>query len=73
MSDSVKKCSKDCPDRSWQPNCHNTCEIYLAQQERNRKEREARKDAVQIDSYYVEKTIERSDKYKKSRKGRSRL
>lgn len=70
---SVKRCPPNCPDRSWQPNCHSTCEIYLAQQEKNRKEREARQAAAQIDSYYVEKTIERSDKFKKSRKGRPLL
>ena len=30
MSPKLKPC-KDCPDRSIEPNCHTTCEKYLAQ------------------------------------------
>ena len=38
MIDKFKTC-KDCPDRSIMPNCHSTCEGYLARCKQNEERR----------------------------------
>lgn len=41
----IKRCPPNCPDRSYDPNCHNDCEIYNeAQKERKRVKEEHKKD-----------------------------
>lgn len=41
MIDKFKTC-KDCPDRTIQPNCHTTCEGYLARCKKNEEIRKAK-------------------------------
>lgn len=38
----IRAC-KDCPDRVAEPNCHMTCEKYLAEKEKDEAIREARR------------------------------
>ena len=38
MFDKFKTC-KDCPDRSVEPNCHSTCEGYIARCKQNEERR----------------------------------
>ena len=50
----IKRCPPNCPDRSYDPNCHNDCEIYNeAKMERKRVKEEHKKD-VAFDSYKIE-------------------
>ena len=43
--DKFKTC-QNCPDRSIHPNCHNTCEGYLARQRQIKKIKAARKEDI---------------------------
>lgn len=43
MIDKFKTC-QNCPDRCIEPNCHNTCEGYLARKKRFEKISEERRD-----------------------------
>ena len=65
MIDKFKSC-KDCPDRSVEPNCHNTCEGYLARCEKSKKIRE-QKDAYFKVLNYEQERLTRLSKRDKSR------
>lgn len=57
---------KDCPNRSIEPNCHTTCEGYLAMkdnQETHSKKR--REESSYVDYYYEAKQRMRKHKNKK--------
>lgn len=62
MHDKDKTC-KDCPDRTIEPNCHETCEGYKKRQKKQEKINEARRmenDYREFKSGRVEKTIKKS-------------
>ena len=57
-----KRCPSDCPDRSIEPNCHETCEGYLFRCEENKKKRQRRR--VETDFYNFKKERVRDTKKK---------
>ena len=42
---------KGCPDRTVEPNCHNTCQGYIYRQEQFEKRREKAKSEADIKNY----------------------
>ena len=45
----IRRCPPDCPDRSIEPNCHGTCQIYLDSVEEVQKIKERKK----ADAFYT--------------------
>ena len=58
MTKAKVPCSKDCPDRTVEPNCHMSCPKYLGYQEQRRKELETmfnlRQQRYEADGFAVE-------------------
>lgn len=48
-------CCKHCPDRSVEPNCHTTCERYLAARAEQYETKKKRQAVQAIDSYVAHK------------------
>ena len=44
-------CCKNCPDRTIEPNCHTTCERYLAVRAEQYETKKRRQAVQAIDSY----------------------
>lgn len=65
MHDKTKSC-KDCPDRTIQPNCHMTCEGYLARCERNEMIRAKKKEYILSNDYLFD--MKMKNIYKKSKR-----
>lgn len=56
---------KNCPDRSISPNCHSTCETYLAmKKEREERNKKRHKEASYVDYYYETKLRMKKQKNK---------
>ena len=56
---------KDCPDRTVEPRCHDTCRGYLFRQERFEKIREARLRHSEYNDYKYKRVCETKERYTK--------
>ena len=50
----IKRCPPNCPDRSYEPNCHNDCEIYNDALQERQKAKEGHKKAVDFAAFKVD-------------------
>lgn len=71
--ESKTPCPKECPDRSYSPNCHSTCRKYLDWLEEQKKIKQKRKEynkinGLNISNKYTERTLKIFQKHNKRRK-----
>lgn len=58
----------DCPDRSVSPNCHTTCEGYLARCKETKERNEAKRKQESVDAYIFERNTKIQKYYRKKDK-----